>query len=122
MSFSSLFNTLASAIQPKSFMSGGLLVIKDSIVKKVGNYYNCRNEIISIVFAEGVVEISEEAFPYCEDLRSVTFPLSLRKIGDCAFMECHYLSEIHIAALWHWIEIGARVPPYTFFHRLYLND
>ena len=57
--------------------------------------YAGRDDIKKIVIPEGVVEISDEAFIFCEQLASVTLPSTLKKIGKSAFQECVNLVEIN---------------------------
>lgn len=47
--------------------------------------YAGRDDIDKVVIPEGVVEISDEAFIFCDQLVSVTLPSTLKKIGKNAF-------------------------------------
>ena len=42
-----------------------------------------------LVFPEGIVEIGDRTFQSCDGITSVTFPSSLRTIGECSFMYCY---------------------------------
>ena len=45
---------------------------------------------------EGVTEIADEAFMYCQSLSAISLPSTLTKIGDCAFKSCESLQAITI--------------------------
>lgn len=55
-----------------------------------------RSDIREIIVKEGVTNISENAFQFCENLTKVTLPGSVTEIEDMAFLECTSLSEILI--------------------------
>lgn len=48
------------------------------------------------VVPSGVEEISDKAFYNCSNLKSVSFPVSLKVIGEWSFYNCRMLSEITI--------------------------
>ena len=75
---------------------GAIITVHDGtkIIEK-GKYAG-RGDIEKVVIPEGVVEISEEAFIFCDQLISVTLPSTLKKIGKSAFQDCVNLSEITI--------------------------
>lgn len=50
----------------------------------------------NVVIPDGVTNINDFAFQYCEGLTSVTIPNSVTKIGDSAFRGCTSLTEITI--------------------------
>ena len=52
-------------------------------------------EIESVIIPEGVVEIGEDAFEYCDSLKRVVLPDGLKKIGVGAFENCA-LKEINL--------------------------
>ena len=52
--------------------------------------------IESVVLPEGLTEIGEQAFYYCERLASINIPASLTTIGEAAFDSCRALTEITI--------------------------
>ena len=52
-------------------------------------------ELQDLVIPEGMERIRDDAFAYCNSLRSVTIP-DMRAIGDCAFYECSNLSRLNI--------------------------
>ena len=47
---------------------------------------------------KGVISVRSNAFDGCVDLKSVTFPDSVRQMGRFVFNKCDSLSEIHIPA------------------------
>lgn len=53
-------------------------------------------EITSLVISEGVTEISDEAFRFCDKMTSVSFPSTLETIGKDAFCNCRALTSIVI--------------------------
>lgn len=69
--------------------------------------------------------IKEWAFMSCRNLTSVTIPSSVTSIGDRAFVDCIYLTAVHISDLNAWCRISfgstSDSNPLTYAHRLYLN-
>ena len=59
---------------------------------------------IGIVVPDGITEICEYAFIYCEYMNSVILPESVTKIGDGAFQSCSYLPSITLPS--HLDEMG----------------
>ena len=43
------------------------------------------------------MRIGDNAFSHCKDLRSVTLPASLEKIGILAFSDCNGLADVYYA-------------------------
>lgn len=64
-----------------------------------GEYID-RLDIEEVVFSDGcnITEIPDYAFLGCTNLRKVTLPQGLRKIGFQAFSECESLEEINFPA------------------------
>lgn len=108
-------------------------------------------EIQDLVIPEGVERLRDDAFAYCNSLRSVTIPdmravggaafygcsnLSrvnigrVDSIGNLAFYDCWALQEVHISSLEAWCNIkfdysgyyGQFTNPLYFAHRLYLDE
>lgn len=50
----------------------------------------------TVVIPEGVTEIGEDAFFYCNSLTSITIPNSVTSIGNDAFYKCNSLTNITI--------------------------
>ncbi len=67
------------------------------IVKAIDNYVfsNC-NYLDSLVIESGVETIGQNAFYWCNNLKSVSLPTTLRSIGENAFNHCYYLSSLVI--------------------------
>ena len=63
-----------------------------SIAKHLYIYPN--SEIINLVIPDGVEKISENAFSYCVNLRSVRFPPSLKSIEGAAFKDCNKIETV----------------------------
>ena len=72
-----------------------------------GVLYLCNNalgykgdptEITELTFKEGTIAVAEDAFFGFELLNKVTFPDTLKKIGDYAFATCPSLKEVSIPA------------------------
>ena len=55
-------------------------------------FFNNKNHT-SVVLSEGVDEVDDAAFSHCENLETIKFPSSLRRIGDEAFSFCYKLQE-----------------------------
>lgn len=56
--------------------------------------YGSYSPIVNVVMEEGITEIGNGMFRYCDDLRSVILPESLRVIGGAAFQDCYQLSGL----------------------------
>ena len=54
------------------------------------------SDVISVTIPYGVTTIGEQAFAYCDKLKSVTIPDSVTNIGYWAFFECNSLESIAI--------------------------
>ena len=61
----------------------GHFLVVDGVLKAV-----VVSEMGHCIIPEGVTEIGEEAFAYCQNLTEVTLPQSLRRIGRHAFIGC----------------------------------
>ena len=61
--------------------------------------------LTSVVIAEGVTLIGDDAFDGCSGLTTITLPESLASIGSSAFYGCGSLTEIHIASIESWLNI-----------------
>ncbi|MCQ2227698.1 MAG: leucine-rich repeat domain-containing protein [Bacteroidales bacterium] len=59
-------------------------------------WYASRNNVKSVVIAEGVTEIAEYAFQGCSGLTSVTIPKGVTSIGNYAFYDCSGLTSVMI--------------------------
>ena len=92
------------------------------------NLYLNNELVTTLVIPEGVTEIVDSAFEYCQSLTSITLPKSLRKIGggsfigSGAFNGCENLSEVHISDIAAWLNIEFNSNPLYYAKKLYLND
>ena len=66
-----------------------------------------RTSIDSLIIEEGVTEIGDYAFYYCENLRNVCIPNSLTRIGAFSFTGCNGIDSIDIPASVRSIEHSA---------------
>lgn len=85
--------TLLSNIFPDSSIIKGLSILGEKVVQG----FALSSQIKNLEITEGVTEIAHGAFASCEELESVSFPASLRKIDTEAFFGCSSLSEIIFA-------------------------
>ena len=69
------------------------MVIEDGVLKKVHE-----EDIIDgkVIIPEGVTEIGESAFEWCESLTEIKIPEGVTEIGKSAFAWCKSLTEIKI--------------------------
>lgn len=59
-------------------------------------WYNNRYKITDVYIGDGVTHISNAAFAFCPNLRSITIPASVTSIGNNSFYECTGLVNITI--------------------------
>lgn len=76
-------------------------IIKRGILKK---YTGCAD---TVVIPEKVVEIGEDAFRCCFELKKVIIPEGVKKIRDGAFRECLKLSDVTFPGSLEFIGNGA---------------
>ena len=90
------------------------LVIPDSVKFVVARaFYGC-DQLKTVDFGDGIIEIQEEAFRECTALESIILPKNLETIGEGAFYGCTSATEIYIPkTLTNWSE-GDHYP--TFFN------
>ena len=55
-------------------------------------------EVTDLKIPEGITNINDDAFSYCEGLTSVTIPESVTSIGRYAFSYCAYLTDVYCYA------------------------
>jgi len=65
-------------------------------VVAVGGFTGNLRKVKEVILPEGVIEISDMGFYYCDSLETITLPSSLEKIGRSAFYNCEKLTNIHI--------------------------
>ena len=72
------------------------LVIPDSVKFVVARaFYGC-DQLKTVDFGDGIIEIQEEAFRECTALESIILPKNLETIGEGAFYGCTSATEIYI--------------------------
>ncbi len=96
---------------------GKVLIIEG--VEKVEAWKYSRSGIEELVIKEGVKEIGQGAFAYCESLKNVILPRSLEFIDHEAFMSCESLERVifynpETRLSGHVIKQGVRGDPYYF--------
>ena len=64
------------------------------------------NEIVNVVIQEGVTAIAPHAFENCGNLKSITIPRTVGKIGEQAFNGCTGLEEVHLTDLTSWLYVS----------------
>ena len=72
------------------------VVVEDGITN-VGNYafYFCEN-LTSLTLPDSITSIGDSAFDTCRGLTNITIPEGVTNIGDCAFYDCSNLTSITI--------------------------
>ena len=77
-----------------------------------------------ITIPEGVEEIGEWGFAYCESLESITIPQSLKRVEDSSFYICKNGTKVYISDLTAWcnIEFCDSYTPLSNSGKLYLNN
>ena len=77
-------------------------------LKKITEYCFYGNKFYSIVFPDGLLEIGDAAFCFCDRLSGVLeFPESLVSLGRSAFDECHNLEGIVLPSELGMLKSGA---------------
>jgi hypothetical protein len=79
-------------------------------VKSIGEqaFYNC-GALANVTICDGVTEITDSMFGYCNSLKNITIPSSVTSIGEEAFRKCSALTEIHFTGTkeqWNQISKG----------------
>ena len=90
------------------------LVIPDSVKFVVARaFYGC-DQLKTVDFGDGIIEIQEEAFRECTALESIILPKNLETIGEGAFYGCTSATEIYIPkTLTNW-SAGYQYPIFGF--------
>ena len=96
-----------------------------SNIRKIGEEaFSYCNNIKSIEIPNGVEVIDARAFLYCSNLETVTFPKTLKSSNSEAFACCYNLKDVYISDIAAWCEVdfGWRGNPLFNASNLYLND
>ena len=90
------------------------VVIPDSVNIVVARaFYGC-DQLKTVDFGDGIIEIQEEAFRECTALESIILPKNLETIGEGAFYGCTSATEIYIPkTLTNW-SAGYQYPIFGF--------
>ncbi|MBR5592916.1 MAG: leucine-rich repeat domain-containing protein [Bacteroidaceae bacterium] len=101
------------------------IVIPDGITEiKEYAFYYC-NPLASIKMPENVKSIGSSAFTSCAGLTSIEIPSSVKSIGNSAFSSCKNLKEVHINDIVAWCNIDFNknrdANPLYYARNLYLN-
>ena len=98
-----------------AFVGTGIesVVIPDSVNIVVARaFYGC-DQLKTVDFGDGIIEIQEEAFRECTALESIILPKNLETIGEGAFYGCTSATEIYIPkTLTNWKNGGYRYPTF----------
>ena len=76
----------------------GVLTIRPGFRKRKGkpDFYARREEIKAIIVEVGVSKIGDGWFNYLNEVREISLPTTLRRIGKSAFASCERLKEVCI--------------------------
>ena len=66
------------------------------------------NEIVDVVIPEGITKISNFAFYNAKTIKSITFPTTLKTIGEKVFYDCVLLSSVNIKDLSAWCNVSSK--------------
>ena len=80
-----------------------------STMEKIG--LSDLDEMTTVILADGITKIKDEAFLWCDALTSLELPDSITEIGKYAFASCDNLSEINMPA--NLKSLGAGAFSYT---------
>lgn len=76
-------------------------------LKKIPAYCCSESTLGTVTFPSTLEEIGEEAFSYCENLKSVTLPEKLKTIGTDAFWACALDGKIAIPKSTQYVGVSA---------------
>lgn len=91
--------------QGKFYVENGVLtqyaggerdVVVPSGVTDIGTIFKNNKLLHSITIPEGVTEIANEAFEFCNNLEDISIPRTVKRIGESAFAFCNNLRFINI--------------------------
>lgn len=78
--------------------------VKEGVTVFNGPKYN--SGITEVIIPEGIVEITNDSFDQCENLKTIKFPSTLKKIGSGVLGSCPALEKIEFDEKSSEIEIG----------------
>lgn len=82
--------------------NGWEIIEKTMYVSSLANlprWYDRKNQwnnVETLIFSEGITEITMDSFAHMENLQNISFPPSLKKIGLGAFERCDKLTKIEL--------------------------
>ena len=71
--------------------------IGKSVLNSFKNIFSNSPNITSVTIEDGVKEINACTFENCTRLKKIIIPQSVSYIGDRAFQDCMYLTEVRIS-------------------------
>ena len=83
--------------------------------KKIGDSAASRSKVKNVIFNEGLEQIGNFSFHGCEELSDVTFPESLKSIGQEAFRNSK-LTQVYIPSKLYSISESFRNVPIQYFY------
>ena len=83
----------------------GVMIISGTGDARSPQSYVYREDVVEIIFEEGVTSIGYYGFSGYESLERVTIPASLTHVGEGAFARCTKLASVQITSLEKWAEI-----------------
>ena len=94
-------------LYPEAKTTNAYAVPETVTVIKSRAFYDAKLE--KVLFADNLIEISEEAFLNCDNLRSVVMYDSIERIGDDAFAQCPNITSVrYYGTQEKWNEIDIR--------------
>lgn len=72
--------------------------IPDGVKTTIGAFFECSNNVKTVIFPNSVVEIGEGTFERCTGIEKVVIPDSVKSIGTGAFYYCKGLKEMSIGS------------------------
>lgn len=105
----------------------GLVLTLNGDTYSITDYTGTYTEIIIPETYDGkpVTSIDSYAFSGCQNITSITIPISITNIGYHAFYNCSSLTAVYITDVEKWCQIyfnDYTANPIYYAHNLYLND
>ena len=91
---------VVSGISAKAFERDQTLVelFIPGSVKSIGDKaVNCCYNLERVCLSDGITELGEYSFTWCEKLQSIEIPDTVVSIGKCAFRMCHSLTNVKLS-------------------------
>ena len=98
----------------------------DGTVEVIGKYAFDKSVVTSMYIPEGVTTIEENAFYYCENLKSITIPSTVKTIKEGAFYSCRAIEKTYyLGTDWNSISISdynTDLKPHLVYHSEHTYD